>query len=86
MRRRYEELHVIFGDDTKIYFNPRLCQECSFGIMATITSHGGDPFIDSITEESDQANAAVLTLTVGKNASLSLATDSLIVLGELRLQ
>lgn len=56
------------------------------GTMTTNLSSSGDPFVDpqSATEDhtSDHAFAADATLVVGRNASLTLGTDSLIVLGE----
>ena len=56
------------------------------GTMTTILSSSDDPFVDqlSATEDhtSDRAFAADTTLVVGRNASLTLGTDSLIVLGE----
>lgn len=54
--------------------------------MTTNISLSDDPFVDpqSVTEDhtSDHAFAADATLAVGRNASLTLGTDSLIVLGE----
>lgn len=54
--------------------------------MTTNLSSSDDPFVDpqSATEDhtSDHAFAADATLAVGRNASLTLGTDSLIVLGE----
>lgn len=44
--------------------------------MASVLSSDSDPFADPIIEE-----GFVETLVVGRNASLTLGTDSLIVLG-----
>lgn len=44
--------------------------------MASVLSSDSDPFADPILEE-----GFVETLVVGRNASLTLGTDSLIVLG-----
>ena len=41
-----------------------------------------DPFVDPIQTPDDHDYAEASTLPVGRNASLTLATDSLIVLGK----
>lgn len=41
----------------------------------------GDPFIDPINPEPPQRSQEESTLIVGRTASLTLATDSLVVLG-----
>ncbi len=54
--------------------------------MATILSLPDDPFVDPSSEAedlgTDRAFAVNSTLAVGRNVSLTLGTDSLIVLGE----
>lgn len=50
-------------------------------IMDTI-SPDRDPFIDPINPEPPQRSQEESTLIVGRTASLTLATDSLVVLGE----
>ncbi len=60
---------------------------CSYQCaMATPSTLPDNPFVDPSSEEeelaADHAFAANSTLPVGKNASLTLGTDSLIVLGE----
>jgi sphingosine kinase len=57
--------------------------------MTTSTNYHENPFVDPATsfEENARGNSFAVdaTLAVGKNASLTLGTDSLIVLGELFL-
>jgi sphingosine kinase len=54
--------------------------------MATTSPQADDPFVDPSSEAedigTDHAFAVNSTLVVGRNASLTLGTDSLIVLGE----
>jgi hypothetical protein len=54
--------------------------------MAASSTLPDDPFVDPASEAedlaSDHAFAMNSTLVVGRNASLTLGTDSLIVLGE----
>jgi len=56
--------------------------------MAISSTLPDDPFVDPSSEAedlgTDHAFAVNSTLAVGKNASLTLGTDSLIVLGEWR--
>ena len=49
--------------------------------MATHPVAEGDPFADPSHTSQDHEYAEASTLPVGRNASLTLATDSLIVLG-----
>jgi sphingosine kinase len=57
--------------------------------MTTTSSNADNPFVDpNPSFEADgrgNSFAVDATLAVGKNASLTLGTDSLIVLGELRV-
>ncbi|KAG8533332.1 uncharacterized protein KY384_002115 [Bacidia gigantensis] len=46
-----------------------------------MTEVGSDPFVDPVHLSEDRPNAEGSTLAVGRNASLTLATESLIVLG-----
>jgi hypothetical protein len=54
--------------------------------MATSSTLPDDPFVDPSSETEDLATdhafAVNSTLAVGRNASLTVGTDSLIVLGE----
>jgi sphingosine kinase len=54
--------------------------------MATTSNTADDPFVDPRPESEDRAQEHAFTvdctLAVGKNASLTLGTDSLIVLGK----
>jgi sphingosine kinase len=58
--------------------------------MSTASMATDNPFVDPITsfEEHgrDHSFAADSTLPVGRNASLTLGTDSLIVLGQLNVK
>ncbi|KAI9844227.1 MAG: sphinganine kinase lcb4 [Sclerophora amabilis] len=49
--------------------------------MDSISNPNRDPFADQYSNNSGDSLASEATLTVGRNASLTLATDSLIVLG-----
>ena len=49
--------------------------------MAPTSIADSDPFVDSVTTASDRDYTEGWTLPVGRSASLTLATDSLIVLG-----
>lgn len=49
--------------------------------MAPTSLSDSDPFVDPINTVSDQDYSEAWTLPVGRSASLTLATDSLIVLG-----
>lgn len=49
--------------------------------MAPTSLAASDPFVDPINAASDHDYAEAWTLPVGRSASLTLATDSLIVLG-----
>ena len=51
------------------------------GVDANATRSTGDPFVDPIESPGEEAFAVDATLSVGRNASLTLGTDSLIVLG-----
>lgn len=51
--------------------------------MESASSTHNDPFADPITSAQTTKDA---TLLVGRNASLTLGTDSLIVLGKSRMQ
>jgi len=57
--------------------------------MVTAPMATDNPFVDPITsfEEYDRDHSFAIdsTLAVGRNASLTLGTDSLIVLGESRM-
>jgi hypothetical protein len=54
--------------------------------MTTVSPVADNPFMDPRTNSEDngaeQASVIESTLVVGRNASLTLGTDSLIVLGE----
>ena len=50
--------------------------------MAPSSVAGNDPFADPERVSADRDYAEASTLPVGRNASLTLATDSLIVLGK----
>ena len=50
--------------------------------MATPSIADSDPFKDPVTPTEDNDRGAASTLVVARDASLTLATDSLIVLGE----
>lgn len=66
-----------------LHFAACLSYKCA---MATSSTLPEDPFVDPSSETEDLATdyafAVNSTLAVGKNASLTLGTDSLIVLGE----
>lgn len=49
--------------------------------MATTSLADSDPFVDPVNTASDRVYTEAWTLPVGRSASLTLATDSLIVLG-----
>ena len=49
--------------------------------MAPLSLSGSDPFIDPIEEVGGDGVLEDSVLVVGRDASLTLATDSLIVLG-----
>lgn len=49
--------------------------------MAPTSLADSDPFVDPVDTVSDHEYAEAWTLPVGRSASLTLATDSLIVLG-----
>ena len=49
--------------------------------MAPTSLADSDPFVDPINAASDNDYTEAWTLPVGRSASLTLATDSLIVLG-----
>lgn len=49
--------------------------------MASLSPSGSDPFIDPIEEVVEDEALEDSVLVVGRDASLTLATDSLIVLG-----
>lgn len=51
-------------------------------MMASVPPVESDPFADPVIDGEQQDFARESTLTVGRNASLTLATDSLIVLGK----
>jgi sphingosine kinase len=55
--------------------------------MSSLTQLTKNPFVDPVVESDDAGDehsfAVDSTLAVGKDASLTLGTDSLIVLGEL---
>ena len=53
--------------------------------MAPTSLADSDPFVDPINSVSDDDYTDAWTLPVGRSASLTLATDSLIVLGMLDL-
>jgi hypothetical protein len=50
--------------------------------MTTPSSATDNPFADPTTSMDGPDSTGHLSLSVGKNASLTLATDSLVVLGE----
>ncbi|KAI9814446.1 MAG: sphinganine kinase lcb4 [Pycnora praestabilis] len=50
--------------------------------MASLPAKNGDPFADTNVVEDQRESMEESTLTVGRNASLTLGTDSLIVLDE----
>lgn len=49
--------------------------------MAPPSVPDGDPFVDPVDPIQDNEYSETSTLPVGRDASLTLATDSLIVLG-----
>ena len=49
--------------------------------MAPTSLADSDPFVDPVNSVSDDDYTEAWTLPVGRSASLTLATDSLIVLG-----
>lgn len=49
--------------------------------MAPTSIGDSDPFVDPVNTASDHDYTEAWTLPVGRDASLTLATDSLIVLG-----
>ena len=51
--------------------------------LTSMPTEGSDPFADPAPSPGDDTYAEGSTLAVGRGASLTLATDSLIVLGEL---
>ena len=51
--------------------------------MTTISAPAVNPFVDPLPEQEQERSFAVdSTLAVGRNASLTLGTDTLIVLGK----
>ena len=50
-----------------------------------MTAIYSDPFTDPIDAVEDDSYVEEATLSVGRNASLTLATESLVVLGKQRL-
>lgn len=49
--------------------------------MANHGSHGSDPFADHAAIDDERETIVESTLSVGRNATLTLGTDSVIVLG-----
>lgn len=49
--------------------------------MARVSSIENDPFVDPASDGEEPDDIEEITLPVGRNASLTLGTDSLIVLG-----
>lgn len=49
--------------------------------MAQVSPIENDPFKDPVTDGEEPDEIEEITLPVGRNASLTLGTDSLIVLG-----
>ena len=49
--------------------------------MASPALPGSDPFADPVHDEEENDSMDAWTLNVGRDASLTLATDSLIILG-----
>ena len=70
----------IFRNAEQVFNTTPLC--CCFRCyMASLSPSGSDPFIDPIEEVVEDEALEDSVLVVGRDASLTLATDSLIVLG-----
>ena len=78
--------YTLRGDKVHVPTNPDT-QVCLQHItMKVVSLANDDPFVDPVRPESAERPAEGSTLIAGRTASLTLATDSLIVLGRDRLR